>query len=191
MNLFPPFEGFPKLHRLKRTCIITEKIDGTNAQVCVLNTGEVIAGSRNRWITPEDDNYGFAAWVKEHEDELRGLGPGRHYGEWWGRGIQRNYGLQDRYFSLFNSGRWSNPESGRPVCARVVPVLYAGPFSTESVDNVLRILKEAGSAAAPGFMNPEGIVVFHTASNSMSKVTLGDDGSKGDNKREHDKLPTM
>ena len=27
------FEEFPKIHRLKRGCVITEKIDGTNAQV--------------------------------------------------------------------------------------------------------------------------------------------------------------
>ncbi|MCJ7726507.1 MAG: hypothetical protein MUP76_09000, partial [Acidimicrobiia bacterium] len=47
----------------------------------------------SRWITPEVDNYGFARWVKDHEEELRtGLGAGLHFGEWWGQGIQRRYG---------------------------------------------------------------------------------------------------
>lgn len=79
----PPFEGFPAIPRLKRQCVITEKIDGTNAQICILEDNRIIAGSRTRWITPEDDNFGFARWVKEHEDELRLLGPGSHFGEWW------------------------------------------------------------------------------------------------------------
>lgn len=174
---FPPFEPFPKLHRLKRTCIITEKIDGTNAQICVNELGEVFAGSRNRWISPEDDNYGFAAWVRDNTDTLRLLGPGRHFGEWWGAGIQRRYGLTERRFSLFNTGRWSNPAS-RPASCHVVPVLYVGEFNTSAVDLALEYLRANGSRAAPGFMNPEGVVVFHTASNTMQKVTLGGDGHK-------------
>jgi hypothetical protein len=84
------FIAFPKIPRFNREWIITEKIDGTNAVVFVSDEGIVKAGSRSRWITPESDNYGFAKWVHENEDELRtGLGPGFHYGEWWGKGIQK------------------------------------------------------------------------------------------------------
>jgi hypothetical protein len=37
-----------------------------------------------------------------------------------------------------------------------------------------------GSRAAPGYDKPEGIVVYHTASRSMYKVTLeGDEKPKG------------
>ncbi len=37
-----------------------------------------------------------------------------------------------------------------------------------------------GSKAAPGFDNPEGVVVFHTANSSLFKVTLeGDEKPKG------------
>lgn len=36
-------------------------------------------------------------------------------------------------------------------------------------------------SAAPGFDDPEGIIVFHTAANSMFKVTVKDDEkAKGD-----------
>lgn len=79
------FEEFPKIPRLRRGVTITEKIDGTNGQIFIDEEGNIKAGSRSRWITPEDDNYGFARWVAEHADELRELGHGRHFGEWWGR----------------------------------------------------------------------------------------------------------
>lgn len=69
---------------------MTEKIDGTNGQIVITPEGQVFAGSRNRYVEPGNDNYGFAQWVKSNEAALRDLlGPGRHYGEWWGAGIQR------------------------------------------------------------------------------------------------------
>src|SRR5687767_1693749 len=85
----PLFTPFPSISRLSRDIVVTEKLDGTNAQIHITQDGRVLAGSRNRWITPEADNFGFARWVAAHEDELRALGPGSHYGEWWGQGIQR------------------------------------------------------------------------------------------------------
>ena len=172
------FIPFPKIPRLKRGCIITEKLDGTNAQIVIDAQGNVRAGSRNRWITPDDDNYGFAGWVERNKEELLGLGEGQHFGEWWGNGIQRNYGLKEKRFSLFNSGRWSNE---RPACCGVVPVLYAGDFSTTTVDWVLDTLKGTGSVAAPGFMRPEGIIVYMTASQHLYKVLAeNDDKAKGE-----------
>jgi len=185
----PEFRKFASIPRLLRDMIVTEKIDGTNAQVCVLEDGRVLAGSRNRWITPEDDNYGFARWVKEHEDELReGLGVGQHFGEWWGQGIQRGYGLTEKRFSLFNVGRWYDRDSRTgefaaerrpcPACCFVVPVLWSGPFSTLAVESLMGHLEYHGSKAAYGFMRPEGVVVYHVKANQYFKVTLGGDGHK-------------
>src|SRR6478609_4562760 len=116
----PEFQEFPKMPRLSREVIITEKIDGTNAQVLITPEGEIHAGSRTRWITPESDNFGFAAWVRDNREQLLQLGPGRHFGEWWGSGIQRRYGLTEKRFSLFNVKRWGE---SRPACCHVVPVL--------------------------------------------------------------------
>lgn len=178
----PPFEAFASIPRLSRECVVTEKIDGTNACVYIGEDGTVIAGSRNRWITPADDNHGFAAWVAAHVDELRGLGPGRHFGEWWGSGIQRRYGLAEKRFSLFNVGRWGDDRNreacpiDRPACCHVVPVLYRGMFSTATIDSVLQRLSDEGSVAAPGFMNPEGVIVYHAR--QLFKKTIGDDGHK-------------
>lgn len=193
------FVGFPKMPRLQRDIVITEKIDGTNGLIYIpegtFEEPRIHAGSRNRWLTPEKDNYGFARWVEENAETLiHDLGPGRHFGEWWGQGIQRRYGLDHKRFSLFNTKRWfKTDESDIPACARfvtpnlgVVPILYEGPFqgyswmgSTTPWGDALLILASGGSVAAPGFKNPEGIVVFHTRAGQAFKVTLGDDGAKG------------
>jgi hypothetical protein len=169
------FEDFPKIPRLRRGCVISEKIDGTNAQIYVPeDDSPLLVGSRNRWITPEADNYGFARWVAEHADELRtGLGPGRHFGEWWGAGIQRRYGLAEKRFSLFNTARWN--AVNLPACCSVVPVLHDGPFTDDAVASTMERLRTEGSVAAPGFMNPEGIVVYHIAARSLFKMTLEND----------------
>lgn len=173
-----PFIQFPKIHRLNREIVITEKIDGTNAQVYIDDTMTyAYAGSRSRWITPSDDNFGFAGWVAENQEELLKLGPGSHFGEWWGAGIQRRYGLTEKRFSLFNVARWANE---RPACCSVVPVLAQGSLLSINIPEVLEKLRVGGSVAAPGFDKPEGIVVFHTPSRALYKMTLDkEDSAKG------------
>ena len=66
----PEFIEWQKIPRLKRGCVITEKIDGTNGQLLIqpfsteqtpLATFDgmaLYAGSRNRWLTLESDNFG-------------------------------------------------------------------------------------------------------------------------------------
>jgi hypothetical protein len=163
------FQGFPKIARLSRECIVTEKIDGTNAQIFINEQGDFFTGSRKRWITPEDDNFGFSKWAYENKKELLKLGPGQHFGEWWGRGIRRGYGLNEKKFSLFNTSRW---EIERPECCDIVPIIYKGEFLTEEIFLAIEKLKNNGSLASPGFKNPEGIVIFHTAANIMFKKTI-------------------
>ena len=191
------FIEFPKMARLTRECIITEKIDGTIAQIHITEGGVMFVGSRSRWIRVGDDNYGFAAWIDRHHDELITLGPGSHFGEWWGNGIQRKYDMAEKKFSLFNTHRWvrhgeepkvrSGPHAKEvvyqdvlPPCCDLVPELYRGDFCTVMVDAMLHALKTNGSVAAPGFMNPEGVVVFHTAAGVGFKKTLDhNDQAKG------------
>lgn len=172
------FEPFPKIARLNRDIIITEKIDGTNASVWVDEvTGEVRAASRNRFITPENDNFGFAKWVEANKEELRTLGHGVHFGEWWGSGIQRGYGQVRKRFSLFHIRR----DFTLPNCCEQVPILFTGPMHSSHIEVALNLLRAGGSRAAPGFMNPEGIVIFHTASHTSFKVTLeGDEKGKSE-----------
>lgn len=188
------FEKFPKIARLTREIIITEKIDGTNGCIFIGDNGEFLVGSRTRWITPENDNQGFARWAIEHKEELLELGSGRHFGEWWGSGIQRGYGLPkgEKRFSLFNTIRWclhdeepkqiptGDPriikmQNVLPKCCFLVPVLYRGLFDTNEVLHQLEMLKIGGSVASPGFDKPEGVVVFHVAGNVGFKKTIEKD----------------
>lgn len=174
------FESFQKISRLRRECVVTEKIDGTNGAILISEDGGFYVGSRNQWIlTPENsyltDPFGFARWAQDHKEELiAGLGPGRHFGEWWGSGIQRRYGLNEKRFSLFNTSRW-NDDMVRPKCCHVVPVLYEGLFDTIMIQECLNELKRSGSRAAPGFARPEGIVIFHKAANLCFKQTIEKD----------------
>lgn len=136
------------------------------------------AQSRNRLITPQADNHGFAAWVAKNADTLAPLlGPGRHFGEWWGHGIQRGYGLPqgDRRFSLFNTHRFRSLDLTAVEGLGTVPVLEQWTFGEWYIENAMRNLQERGSQAAPGYMNPEGVVIYHHAANVAFKALLEND----------------
>lgn len=174
------FRAWPKTPRLFRDVVITEKIDGTNAAIIVSEHGTVGAQSRSRLISPDRDNFGFAAWVYENAGELMELGPGHHYGEWWGHGIQRGYGCAkgERYFSLFNTKRWTKEKLDAEVGVEnltVVPVISVHTVDTQFISNCVLSLKDFGSFAKPGYMNPEGICVFHTQSQQVYKVLIEND----------------
>jgi hypothetical protein len=228
------FHEWPKIGRLNRDVVITEKIDGTNAAIGIISEMDgyrVYAQSRTRIITPDNDNYAFAAWVQKNAAVLiEALGVGLHFGEWWGVGIARNYGLSERRFSLFNTAKWGAGEGAvalekaraQGVAIYSVPVLYTGPWTGvfgyidatqpaketpgqnlpwltaeqmggwEGVQDqpnprprfapsfILEYLARVGSQAAPGFAKPEGVVVFHRASNTCFKATVEhDDEWKG------------
>jgi hypothetical protein len=203
------FKAWDKIPRLYREMTITEKLDGTNAAVGIqefppgqydptdgdpvpavatlVQTDEsdflVYAQSRTRLITPEQDNFGFASWVVSKAPELvRALGAGLHYGEWWGSGIQRGYGLLkgEKRFSLFNVNRYRDVDFSELPGVGLVPILYQGMFSDHTIQHKLAILAATGSQAAPGFMDPEGIVIYHSALNGCFKVTIkNDEAPKG------------
>lgn len=178
--MLPEFQPFAKIPRISRECVVTEKIDGTNAQIFIDEYGGIFAGSRKRWLTPgKGDNCGFAAWVEACKGDLEILGPGRHFGEWWGKGIQRNYGMNRKLFSLFNVVKWE--QGNLPACLDVVPVLYEGPFVTDTINLVVERLSITGSVAAPGFMDPEGIVIYHKAGGYLfKKMCKNDEQRKSD-----------
>lgn len=200
-----PYPSFQSIPRLFRDCTITEKIDGTNGLIefvhreeflsrypangCFVGVDDIVmmVGSRNRWLYPAKgmDNAGFAEWAYERASELlKVLGFGKHYGEWWGKGIQRGYGLNEKRFSLFNTTKWNPEVKEAPFKIAdfglyVVPTLYTGLFSTETVGTFLDALVDMGSCAtSEPYNNPEGIVVFHHASGQYFKSTIGNDGHK-------------
>ena len=189
------FEAFPKIGRLKRECVVTEKVDGTNAQIVFGDSADdLLVGSRKRQIWPEGtpgkdkgcDNFGFAGWVYENREALFAfLGTGRHYGEWAGKGIQRTYGLDEKRFFLFNTarfgpGRQEVPPELKAIGLDVVPVLYIGEFDTRDLDQIMVCLADEGSAieGASKDVDPEGIVVYQAAVRQLFKVTYDYDDGK-------------
>jgi hypothetical protein len=88
-------------------------VHNTNAAVVhEVKTGEIWAQSRSNVITPENDNAGFARFVKEHEDDFARVirisklvygnsrvEPAKDfvavYGEWCGKGIQNGVGINE------------------------------------------------------------------------------------------------
>lgn len=218
----PGFKEFPKIARLHNgNIVVTEKIDGTNAQIyiekspgmeplaalegawCIQakHTGDefnyqMLVGSRNRWLFERQDNFGFWKWANDNARELMlGLGEGRHFGEWWGKGIQRGYGQREKTFSLFNVGRWYDPRMDNKIEAEdseyphaipsigglsTVPVLYYGPWFGRAADPVaeaMRRLEYSGSTLDPA-TPAEGVVVFHEASRQYFKAPF-DKNHKG------------
>lgn len=94
----------------------TVKLHGTNASV-VVTKDSVYAQSRERVITTEEDNAGFARYVKENEEVFRELANpiinrdnsfANHnvvfYGEWVGKGVQKGVGISEIDKSLFLFG---------------------------------------------------------------------------------------
>lgn len=193
MNL-PEFRRFPKISRLASPVVVTEKIDGTNGVVHVTDEGEVLAGSRTQWLV-YSDNYGFGRWVGDNADDLAAmLGPGTHYGEWFGRGIQRGYGLAEKRFYLFQTGRYraalypdTEPpadgcETFEPIAMKggaigLVPVIFtAVEFMPEHVEQIADAVRLLGSrirtAEDQQYDRPEGFVVFFEHNRTVFKVVL-------------------
>lgn len=212
------FKSFPKIPRLEKlSWSITEKLDGTNGIIEIVKASDkewgqvpsvppetisvverngdyfaILAGSRSRWLNPEvkgGDNYGFGGWVQGHAKELFNLlGVGTHYGEWWGNGIQRGYGLSKKYFTLFNPQRYPHlpPAFKQIACDNllgVVPTLYTGAGTsdlTHAVEFCISGLM-GESMAVPGFKHPEGFVL--RLGDKLHKVIIND-GPKDESRDE-------
>lgn len=179
------FKEWPKIPRgTGESMTITEKIDGTNACVIVEETyrGPVVVGVQSRTqllanadndemeLTITSDNFGFADWVKKNQDELAKLGPGYHYGEWAGPGIQKNHhNLEHKTLFLFNSDRWRDGRAPRPAGVECVPILYEGPADRnkiqETMDNLWASAKEKG-------YHPEGVVIWFHKGRRYEKITF-------------------
>lgn len=112
MNKFPSINQFK--HYVKgckkagRTQVLvtgTPKLHGTNSAIRFGPDGSVSYQSRNRVITPEDDNAGFANAMEPISDQLHTILPGHVYqlltdgepvtvfGEWCGGNIQKGVAL--------------------------------------------------------------------------------------------------
>lgn len=163
---FKAWPSIPRTSPFKVT--ITEKMNGTNSCIIIQN-GEIVGvQSRKRFITPEEDNFGFAQWVEDNTGDLVSLGEGYHYGEWAGLGIQSNpHNLAEKQFFLFNTFRWNKDNPNRPNCCKVVPTLYEGDLTPELIPKLLELLVVNNPDETP-----EGVVVFYHSFRKYTKHTI-------------------
>lgn len=131
------------------------KLHGTNAGVRILG-GKVQAQSRNQDITVENDNVGFAAWVKEREQDFldTGLDDCIIYGEWCGPGVQKGTSIQlikERVFCVF------------AVYDIIYPVYVVSPDTIRDIiDDIdgLYVIPWFGESFSVDFSRPDSRVAF-------------------------------
>lgn len=170
------FQPWPKIGRVSPfSVVISEKMDGTNGCIIIRDGSIIAVQSRKRFITPGDDNYGFAGWVDRNGEKLLSLGDGHHYGEWAGPGIQKNpHSLDEKKFFLFNTARWNENNPNRPDCCSVVEVLYEGTLEPETIPGVMeQLLKDR-----PAPQRPEGVVCFYKSFKMYTKHTFNSPNGK-------------
>jgi len=139
-----------------KTWHVTEKIDGTNIRVTLLEDGTVLFGGRTdaaqlstdllaylqRTFTPEKMQAAF--WLPDEKGEVQKV-KAICYGEGYGAGIQKggNY-RPDKSFRLFDvlvSDKfwldWKNTEDvAQKLCIKTVP--YLGDFSLDEIVTMVK-----------------------------------------------------
>lgn len=165
------FKSFSSIERFKGLqCIVTEKIHGTNAQIHIIGD-EIRAAGRNRYLTIEHDNYGFALWVEHNKKDLiEFFGEGRHYGEWYGLGINSGYGLKEKRFASF--GLVLKDKPNRPPQVEFITELYNGKYDYMVPKQMSELLLHTRSMQVPGFDKPEGIVINFPALGHRFKMVF-------------------
>ena len=89
----------------------TVKVHGTNAGVMLKSNGDQIPQSRNRELSVEDDQYGFATWCLTKKQYFKELYESLNtkediviFGEWAGKGIQKGVAVSEaeKFFYIFD-----------------------------------------------------------------------------------------
>ncbi len=187
-----PFRGWPKTTRRLSKCTISEKLNGSNGalgfqvtdasptdgrEIYVLDI-EMATQTRNRIVTPKDDQTGIARWAEANRETLiedllyiegnlpvPSTEPQYHYGEFMTRGHK------EPHFYLFNTRRWTGVQFSTPTL-KVVPVLYEGIYYDGVVEECLEDLRQNGSKVHPG-IPAEGVVVYYPGNDTMFKDYTG------------------
>ena len=176
LNAYPKY---PKTHRLENiNCIISEKVDGTNGLIHGIydsktESFKVKFGSRTRYLNPEvkdGDNFGFASFylpykklfkklfnsLREEHSDLCDI---KIYGEWFGKGIQRGYGLENKYFMPFNKYYAAFLQQGS-IPNIIEPYIFCEcKYNIQESLDAMSLLRANGSYLIPGYDNPEGIII--------------------------------
>ena len=134
----------------------TVKLHGTNAAIVFHEDGTLGAQSRSRMLSPDNDHYGFAAWVaslgedSEYRKAATLLGATHLYGEWVGKGVQSKVAVSKlaRQFVAFayrdeeGVHPLALPISGLefPQVAEVEPIFHT--FQIDSPDTAVEAFRK-------------------------------------------------
>lgn len=171
------FVKYPHLERLGTTeveditfgtCHVFYKIDGTNASVWY--EGQLRAGSRNRELTVDNDNAGFAQWVMSESNRFEQLFeeyPGLYlYGEWLVPHSLKTY-ADDAWrkfyiFDVWDKTKFLPYEDYQPILKKY-GLDYIPPLAVcknPSVDQLYSLLERTGEfLIKDGAGRGEGLVV--------------------------------
>lgn len=133
----------------------TVKLHGTHGDVVRFKDGIINIQSRNRLLSPEDDNIGFASFVTKSEVAFRALFDKIQYshsdevmdimisGEWCGGKIQPNVALcrllpMFVIFGIKIQGKWQNVESFEGIFNEVASIynIYQFPRYETTIENL-------------------------------------------------------
>ena len=120
-------------------------------------------------ITGQDGSY-LAEYLLSKGHEVRKLGSGYHYGEWWGHKIQRGYGLKHRVFSLFQTRCKELPQ-----CVNTVPCLGQTNFSDlkNTIQNLwLEKMSWCAKEQGVDYESCEGFIVLSALTGIRYKVVF-------------------
>lgn len=190
------FIKWPSTPRFHKYLTITEKINGTNACIRILD-GKLTTQSRKRLITPDDDNFGFARWAYDNAGALTDvLGYGVHFGEWFGEGIQKNpLGIEGKRFAHFSPWKFNDAEKERienSGLVEFVPILFEGQADEWTIPHTIEMLRVYGSRVEGAkstevevFPGPdgtytkanaaEGVIVWQKETQQKYKILLEND----------------
>lgn len=143
------------------------KLDGTNAAIQILSTGEVIAQSRTQVITPDKDNAGFANWVFSQESFLSSLKKANInytiFGEWCGQGIQKRCSISKidkKIFAIFSI---------------LVEDNINPPYYIVNKDQIINIIPETDDIKIIDFLPTKIVMDFSSKENLNNNVNILND----------------
>lgn len=149
----------------------TVKLHGTNAGVRREQNGDLIPQSRNRILSLDSDNYGFAKFVDENSDAINEIFDKMSpkavstsitlYGEWVGTGIQGNVAVAqlEPHWVLFNAKFNGNYD----------PTYYPIPIELQNNDvGIYNIFQIPYYKVSINFQAPD--IVLHEINELTNKV---------------------
>ena len=176
------FERYSEIESLHRRMgllqcdevVITEKIDGTNMRIGLINNQFKIGGRNMEFdlANPQGD-LGFVAWCKDNntESRLRSLNIGHIivYGEFCGEKINVPIYGKGRDFLVFDikiNGKYIDWDNATELAAKMnlktVPIIYRGKPSLEIFNQLRRSVSGYGKIKTGKEYSHEGIVIKPT-----------------------------